>query len=95
MPSARKSWRSRRKGGAQFSDVQHLVAGKRGMAAMETGDTDGGIWSAGLVQGLIDDIPSVKDLIDRIMSGSRTDHPQAADGYAGLMVRDGTYTNGL
>ncbi len=57
-----------RKGGAEFKDVQHLVAGKRGMAAMETGDTDGGIWSAGPVQGLINDIPSVKELVDRIMA---------------------------
>ena len=57
-----------RKGGAQFSDVQHLVAGKRGQAAMADGDTDGGIWSAGTVQGLIHDIPSVKELVDRMVS---------------------------
>ncbi len=69
-----------RKGGAQFSDVQHLVAGKRGAAAMETGDTDGGIWSAGPVQGLIDDIPSVKDLIDRIMSEAETIIKQRLNG---------------
>jgi nitronate monooxygenase len=35
---------------------------------MADGDTDGGIWSAGMVQGLIDDIPTVKELIDRIVS---------------------------
>ncbi len=57
-----------RKGGAKFEDVMHLVAGVRGRKAMEDGDTDGGIWSAGPVQGLIDDIPSVKELVDRIMS---------------------------
>ncbi|MCC5888323.1 MAG: nitronate monooxygenase [Gammaproteobacteria bacterium] len=56
------------KGGATFEDIQHLVAGVRGRKAMADGDSDGGIWSAGMVQGLIDDIPTVKELIDRIMS---------------------------
>ena len=56
------------KGGAEFSDVQHLVAGVRGRTAMDEGDTDGGIWSAGMIQGLINDIPTVKELIDRIVA---------------------------
>ncbi len=57
-----------RAGGAKFEDVQHLVAGTRGRDALSTGDTDGGIWSAGMVQGLIHDIPTVQELVDRIMS---------------------------
>lgn len=57
-----------RKGGAKFEDVQHLVAGKRGQAAMADGDTDGGIWSAGMIQGLIDDCPTVQELVDRMVS---------------------------
>ncbi|MFL0412480.1 nitronate monooxygenase family protein [uncultured Sphingomonas sp.] len=57
-----------RAGGAQFSDIQHLVAGKRGQDAMQAGDTDGGIWSAGMVQGLIEDVPTVKELVDRIVA---------------------------
>ncbi|KCZ46338.1 MULTISPECIES: nitronate monooxygenase family protein [unclassified Hyphomonas] len=57
-----------RKGGAKFEDVQHLVAGVRGRKAMDEGDTDGGIWSAGMIQGLIHDIPSVEELIDRIVA---------------------------
>ncbi len=57
-----------RRGGAEFKDIQHLVAGTRGVAAMEAGDTDGGIWSAGMVQGLINDVPSVKKLVDRIIA---------------------------
>lgn len=57
-----------RAGGAKFEDVMHLVAGTRGRDALANGDTDGGIWSAGMVQGIIDDIPSCKDLIDRIIS---------------------------
>ncbi len=61
-----------RKGGATFDDIQDLVAGVRGRKAMADGDSDGGIWSAGMVQGLIDDIPTVKELIDRIMSDAET-----------------------
>jgi nitronate monooxygenase len=57
-----------RAGGAKFEDVQHLVAGTRGRDALANGDTDGGIWSAGMIQGLIDDIPTCKELIDRIVS---------------------------
>ena len=56
------------KGGAKFEDVQHLVAGVRGRKAMEEGDADDGIWSAGMIQGLIHDIPSVEELIDRIVA---------------------------
>jgi nitronate monooxygenase len=57
-----------RAGGAKFEDIQHLVAGTRGRDALANGDTDGGIWSAGMVQGLIHDIPTVKDLVDRIVA---------------------------
>jgi len=54
--------------GCTFDDIRDLVAGMRGREGMENGDINHGIWTAGLVQGLINDIPSVKDLIDRIMS---------------------------
>lgn len=57
-----------RAGGAKFEDVAHLVAGTRGRDALAKGDTDGGIWSAGMVQGLIHDVPTVKDLVDRIVA---------------------------
>jgi len=57
-----------RRGGAKFEDVQHLVAGTRGREALGTGETDAGIWSAGMIQGLIHDVPTVKELIDRIMA---------------------------
>ena len=60
------------KGGAKFEDIQHLVAGTRGRQAMAEGDPDGGIWSAGMIQGLIHDIPSVKELIDRIIAEAET-----------------------
>ena len=56
------------KRGATFEEVKHLVAGVRGRAGLESGDINAGIWSAGMVQGLIHDIPSVKELVDRIVA---------------------------
>ena len=35
---------------------------------MIDGDMDAGAWSCGMVVGLINDVPSVKELIDRIMA---------------------------
>jgi nitronate monooxygenase len=61
-----------RAGGAKFEDVAHLVAGTRGRDALAQGDTNGGIWSAGMVQGLIHDIPTVKDLVDRMVAEAET-----------------------
>ncbi|MCE3554897.1 nitronate monooxygenase family protein [Pseudonocardia sp. RS11V-5] len=55
------------KAGAQFEDVRDLVAGKRGAVVYETGDLDHGIWSAGMVQALIRDIPTCEELITRIV----------------------------
>ena len=54
--------------GRPFEDVAHLVKGARGREGLNSGDTDHGVWTAGMVQGLIHDIPTVKELVDRIMS---------------------------
>ncbi len=54
--------------GASFDQVRDLVKGTRGREGLERGDTDFGIWSAGMIQGLIRDVPSVQQLIDRIMA---------------------------
>ena len=59
------------KKGAAFEEVRHLVAGARGRNAMKTGDVDTGIVSAGMVIGLIQDIPSCRELIERIVRECR------------------------
>jgi len=56
-----------RKGGATIDDVRHLVSGQRGKVVYEEGDPDFGIWSAGMVQGLIHDIPTCAELVSRIV----------------------------
>jgi NADH:quinone reductase (non-electrogenic) len=50
-----------------FTDVAHLVSGRRGRELLDSGDLDAGIYWAGQVQGLIRDVPSVHELITRIV----------------------------
>lgn len=51
-----------------FEDIAPLVSGQRGRdVVFGEGDVDGGIWSASMAQGLINDIPTVKELVERIV----------------------------
>ena len=52
--------------GAQFPEVRDLVSGQRGRTVYENGDLDAGIWSCGLVQGIVNDIPTCSELVPRI-----------------------------
>lgn len=56
-----------RRGGATIDDLRDLVSGQRGRVVYEQGDPDFGIWSAGMVQGLIHDIPTCAELVSRIV----------------------------
>jgi NAD(P)H-dependent flavin oxidoreductase YrpB (nitropropane dioxygenase family) len=60
-----------RPGGAKFEDLRPLVNGQRGRAALESGDTTDGIVWAGMVTGLIDDIPTCGELIERMVAQCR------------------------
>ena len=51
----------------KFEDILPDVAGVYPKVMME-GDMDIGVWSCGMVAGLINDVPTCKELIDRIMS---------------------------
>lgn len=52
---------------ATFADVQELVAGAAGRELLQTGDLSRGVFWAGMVQGLIHDVPTCQELIDRII----------------------------
>lgn len=58
--------------GAKFGDVAELVRGDKGKIVLETGDLDAGVFWAGQVQGLIHDIPSVRELVERIVADAQT-----------------------
>ncbi|QKV55565.1 NAD(P)H-dependent flavin oxidoreductase [Comamonas antarctica] len=74
-------------GGCAFEDLRPLVVGTRGRAALESGEVHGGILSAGQCIGLIHDIPSCEELIERMVAecrerlsrASRWAAPDAAD----------------
>jgi len=51
----------------KFEDILDEVAGVY-PKIMQEGAMDAGAWSCGMVAGLIHDIPSVQELIDRIMA---------------------------
>lgn len=57
--------------GAVFEDVKELVAGTAGKELLQTGDLSKGVFWAGMVQGLIHDIPTCKELIDRIIADAQ------------------------
>ncbi len=58
----------REKGAAlTIGDIHDQVAGVY-PKIMTEGDMDAGAWSCGMVAGLIDDIPTCRELIDRIMA---------------------------
>jgi nitronate monooxygenase len=61
----------RRPGGCEFKDIQHLVRGIRGREALESGRTDHGLVWGGQVIGLIDDVPSCAELIERMVAECR------------------------
>jgi len=51
----------------RFEDIRAEVAGIY-PRVMQEGDVDAGAWSCGMVAGLVHDVPSVQELIDRIMT---------------------------
>lgn len=53
--------------GLTIEDIRDQVAGVYPKVMME-GDAEAGAWSCGMVAGLIHDVPTCKELIDRIMA---------------------------
>jgi len=51
----------------KIADIHDQVAGAYPKIMID-GDMDAGAWSCGMVAGLINDVPTVKELIDRIMA---------------------------
>ena len=61
------------KGGAEtIDDIRHLVTGAKGRLVLQEGKMDEAAWSCGMVAGLIHDIPSCEDLMQRIMAEAKS-----------------------
>jgi NAD(P)H-dependent flavin oxidoreductase YrpB (nitropropane dioxygenase family) len=57
--------------GKGIAEIGPIVAGAKGRVVYETGDLEHGIWSAGTSMGLIRDIPSCKELVERIVGEAK------------------------
>lgn len=66
----------------KFEDIMEEVAGVY-PRIMKEGTMDAGAWSCGMVAGLIHDVPSVKELVDRIMREAETIIAQRLRGLLG------------
>ena len=67
----------------KFEDIIEEVAGVY-PRIMQKGEMEAGVWSCGMVAGLIHDVPSVKDLIDRIMREAEGIIHQRLSGMVGV-----------
>jgi nitronate monooxygenase len=68
--------------GATFADIQPLVAGVKGAVVLETGDMEAGIYWASMAQGLIHDVPTCKELIDRMIADAEAIVQKRLPGFA-------------
>ena len=58
--------------GSEFNDVAPLVSGQRGGELLESGDMEHGIWWAGMSSGLVYDVPTIDELVTRIVSDAES-----------------------
>ena len=57
--------------GATLEELLPMITGQRGKQAFDGGDIDAGIIHCGQTVGLVNDIPSVKDIIENIISEAK------------------------
>ncbi|NRI70082.1 nitronate monooxygenase [Rhodococcus sp. MS16] len=61
-----------RRPGATFADIAHLAAGQRGRTeVLGNGNMDDGMWWASQAQGLIHEVASCAEVVDRIMADAQ------------------------
>ncbi len=77
----------RRPGGATYDDIQHLLSGSRGRAALESGLVDEGLICASQVIGLIDDVPTCAELVPRMVAECRAALQEALGRFDGNGTR--------
>ena len=66
---------------AVFEDIRPYVSGLKGREALEGGNIDVGLVWAGQVQGLIHDVPTCRQLLDRIMAEAEAIITQRLGGF--------------
>jgi NADH:quinone reductase (non-electrogenic) len=58
--------------GKTIQEIGPVASGVRGRQVYESGDEEAGVWSAGMCIGLINDVPTVKELVERIVGDAET-----------------------
>lgn len=58
--------------GATLEDLVSLISGEKSRKAMSEGDVDNSLLPCGQIVGLVHDIPTIKDIVDSIVSGAIT-----------------------
>ncbi len=53
--------------GKKIDEIGPVASGQRGRLVYENGDEEAGVWSCGMCIGLVDDIPTVQELVSRIV----------------------------
>jgi nitronate monooxygenase len=77
----------REKGSAPtIEDIRQLVGGAGNRRVLQYGELDAGAWSCGMVTGLIHDIPTCKELIDRIMAEAEAIIRSRLEGLFGCVI---------
>jgi nitronate monooxygenase len=56
------------KKGATLEELVPVVSGEKSMKAMTAGDVENSLLPCGQIVGMIDDVPSVKEIVDKLMS---------------------------
>ncbi|UCH47323.1 MAG: nitronate monooxygenase [Betaproteobacteria bacterium] len=72
-------------GDIKFDDIMEEVAGVYPKIMLD-GEMDVGVWSCGMVTGLIHDVPTCKELIDRIMAEANSIITQRLEGFVAAKV---------
>ncbi|AXF25523.1 nitronate monooxygenase [Burkholderia pyrrocinia] len=73
----------RRPGGCEFKDIQPLVSGQRGRATLQSGQVNAGLVWAGQTVGLVKDIPTCGELLERMVADCRAALASAASRASG------------
>ncbi|WP_417520492.1 NAD(P)H-dependent flavin oxidoreductase [Marinobacter sp.] len=66
-----------------IDDIRHLVTGAKGRLVLQEGKMDEAAWSCGMVAGLIHDIPTCDELIQRIMQEAESIVRERLTGFLG------------
>jgi len=57
--------------GTNLEEMLPMISGDRSRAAQARGDIDEGVIGCGQVVGLIEDLPSIKEVVDSIIAGAK------------------------